>query len=253
MLSLARLRRTPSACLCLRAYPYFEPHKRSLEQISSLKRQDEIEATRLTFCNLLITHPKPEYETLTDVASDLHHCLSENNIHDTLPYQLPANPTSMRNSWNHLSCNINETMIKETIDALVSTGLAKLGYKYVNIATRGNGSLGHEEQDAKTFSSWGFVTSVSEIRSFAPAIIDITVAIPEGSTPPTMLRLFKGKSDAGGSEMGGSCRLGKGTKQEIDVKVTLHLMKYLPKSDEAVAQLDCIKNMTEGDESSIIS
>ncbi|GKC07649.1 1-acyl-sn-glycerol-3-phosphate acyltransferase 2-like protein, partial [Tanacetum coccineum] len=64
----------------------------------------------------------------------------------------------------------------------------------------------------------GFVTSVSEMRSFAPAIIDMTVAIPKGSTPPTMLRLFKGKSDV------------------IDVKVTRHLMKDLPESDEAVAQ-----------------
>jgi lysophosphatidic acid acyltransferase/lysophosphatidylinositol acyltransferase len=64
----------------------------------------------------------------------------------------------------------------------------------------------------------GFVTSVSEMRSFAPAIIDMTVAIPKGSTPPTMLRLFKGKSDT------------------IDVKVTRHLMKDLPESDEAVAQ-----------------
>ncbi|KAG5530784.1 hypothetical protein RHGRI_025680 [Rhododendron griersonianum] len=37
------------------------------------------------------------------------------------------------NSWNHFSCGIDEKMIKETADALVSTGLAKLGYKYVNI------------------------------------------------------------------------------------------------------------------------
>ncbi|XP_071695991.1 alpha-galactosidase 1-like [Rutidosis leptorrhynchoides] len=110
------------------------------------------------------------------------------------------------NSWNHFYCNINETMIRETADALVSTGLAKLGYKYVNIDDcwaelnrdqKGNlvpkkttfpsgikalsdyvhnkalklgiysdagsltcsktmpGSLGHEEQDAKTFASWG--------------------------------------------------------------------------------------------------
>ncbi|KAJ0791978.1 putative 1-acylglycerol-3-phosphate O-acyltransferase [Helianthus annuus] len=40
----------------------------------------------------------------------------------------------------------------------------------------------------------GFVTSVSEMRSFAPAIYDMTVAIPKDSTPPTMLRLFKGQS-----------------------------------------------------------
>ncbi|XP_078436432.1 melibiase family protein isoform X2 [Wolffia australiana] len=37
------------------------------------------------------------------------------------------------NSWNFFACNINETVIKETADALVSTGLADLGYVYVNI------------------------------------------------------------------------------------------------------------------------
>ncbi|KAI3830165.1 hypothetical protein L1987_04299 [Smallanthus sonchifolius] len=64
----------------------------------------------------------------------------------------------------------------------------------------------------------GFVTSVSEMRSFAPAIIDMTVAIPRDSTPPTMLRLFKGQSSA------------------IDVRVKRHLMKDLPETDEGVAQ-----------------
>ncbi|XP_010546255.1 PREDICTED: alpha-galactosidase 1 isoform X2 [Tarenaya hassleriana] len=37
------------------------------------------------------------------------------------------------NSWNHFSCNINEKIIRETADALVSTGLSKLGYTFVNI------------------------------------------------------------------------------------------------------------------------
>nr|GEZ11965.1 ABC transporter I family member 10-like [Tanacetum cinerariifolium] len=96
--------------------------------------------------------------------------LSAMGMHDYLQatYQhvlVLLNNKDSRNSWNHLSCNINETMIKETTDTLISIGLAKLGYKNVNIATRGNGSLGHEEQDV------------------------------------------------GGSEMGGSGRLGKGTKQ----------------------------------------
>lgn len=40
----------------------------------------------------------------------------------------------------------------------------------------------------------GFVTSVSQMRSFVPAIIDMTVALPKDTTPPTMLRLFKGQS-----------------------------------------------------------
>ncbi|GMJ06747.1 hypothetical protein HRI_004343900 [Hibiscus trionum] len=37
------------------------------------------------------------------------------------------------NSWNHFGCNIDEKIIRETADALVSTGLSKLGYEYVNI------------------------------------------------------------------------------------------------------------------------
>lgn len=110
------------------------------------------------------------------------------------------------NSWNHFNCKIDEKIIRETADALVSTGLSKLGYIYVNIddcwaeiarndkgelvpknltfpsgmkaladyvhskglklgiyssagyftcAKAMPGSLGHEEQDAKTFASWG--------------------------------------------------------------------------------------------------
>lgn len=38
------------------------------------------------------------------------------------------------NSWNKFHCdNLNETIVKETADLLVSTGLAAKGYKYVNL------------------------------------------------------------------------------------------------------------------------
>ncbi|XP_058097777.1 alpha-galactosidase 1-like isoform X2 [Magnolia sinica] len=37
------------------------------------------------------------------------------------------------NSWNHFYCEIDEKTIREIADALVSTGLSKLGYHYVNI------------------------------------------------------------------------------------------------------------------------
>ena len=37
------------------------------------------------------------------------------------------------NSWNKFNCNITEKLIRETIDALVSSGLAKVGYNYINI------------------------------------------------------------------------------------------------------------------------
>ncbi|PKA60408.1 Alpha-galactosidase [Apostasia shenzhenica] len=110
------------------------------------------------------------------------------------------------NSWNHFQCKIDENMIRETANAVVATGLASLGYKYINLDdcwaelnrnSQGNlvpkastfpsgikaladyvhekglklgiysdagtqtcsktmpGSLGYEEQDAKTFASWG--------------------------------------------------------------------------------------------------
>ncbi|KGN51578.1 alpha-galactosidase-like precursor [Cucumis sativus] len=119
---------------------------------------------------------------------------------------LALTPPMGWNSWNHFQCNLNENLIKETADAMVSTGLAALGYQYINLDdcwaeldrdSKGNlvakastfpsgikaladyvhrkglklgiysdagirtcskrmpGSLGHEEQDAKTFASWG--------------------------------------------------------------------------------------------------
>ncbi|MEV4598897.1 NPCBM/NEW2 domain-containing protein [Amycolatopsis sp. NPDC049253] len=37
------------------------------------------------------------------------------------------------NSWNKFGCNINETLIRETADAIVSSGLRDAGYQYVNI------------------------------------------------------------------------------------------------------------------------
>jgi alpha-galactosidase len=37
------------------------------------------------------------------------------------------------NSWNHYHCSINEALIKNTADLLVSTGLAAKGYVYVNL------------------------------------------------------------------------------------------------------------------------
>ncbi|XP_044455288.1 alpha-galactosidase 3 isoform X1 [Triticum aestivum] len=48
---------------------------------------------------------------------------------------LALSPQMGWNSWNFFACNINDTLIRETADALVSTGLADLGYNYVNIGT----------------------------------------------------------------------------------------------------------------------
>ncbi len=34
------------------------------------------------------------------------------------------------NAWNHFQCHINETIVRETADAIVATGLAAVGYQY---------------------------------------------------------------------------------------------------------------------------
>ncbi|KAB5519485.1 hypothetical protein DKX38_023804 [Salix brachista] len=64
----------------------------------------------------------------------------------------------------------------------------------------------------------GFVSAVSNMRSFVPAIYDITLAIPKGSPPPTMLNLFKGKSSV------------------VHIHIKRHLMKELPETDDGIAQ-----------------
>ncbi|XP_041028549.1 1-acyl-sn-glycerol-3-phosphate acyltransferase 2 [Juglans microcarpa x Juglans regia] len=64
----------------------------------------------------------------------------------------------------------------------------------------------------------GFVSAVSHMRSFVPAIYDITVAIPKSSPPPTMLRLFKGQPSV------------------MHVHIKRHLMKDMPETDDAVSQ-----------------
>ncbi|MGB6932778.1 MAG: alpha-galactosidase [Acidobacteriaceae bacterium] len=110
-------------------------------------------------------------------------------------------------SWNHFFCDYNEQTIRDQADALVSTGMRDLGYRYVliqeciapgrntsgelivdpvrfpdgmkalvdyiharglkagiytdvgpytcNPKPRYQGSYGHEDQDARTFASWG--------------------------------------------------------------------------------------------------
>ncbi|CBI35341.3 hypothetical protein VitviT2T_016181 [Vitis vinifera] len=46
---------------------------------------------------------------------------------------LACTPQMGWNSWNHFGCKIDENLIKETADAMVSSGLAALGYHYVNL------------------------------------------------------------------------------------------------------------------------
>ena len=128
------------------------------------------------------------------------------------PPGVERTPSMGWNTWNTFGCQINENVIQQTADALVSSGMRDAGYKYVIVddcwfnpqrdaqgnlegspdrfpsgmkaladyvhgkglkfgiyevpaattcAQRGGaypgatGSLGHEEQDARTFASWG--------------------------------------------------------------------------------------------------
>ncbi|KAB1212976.1 Alpha-galactosidase [Morella rubra] len=61
------------------------------------------------------------------------------------------------NSWNRFRCKIEEKLIRETADAIVSTGLAKLGYEYLNLddcwAERDRDSRGNLVPNATTFPS----------------------------------------------------------------------------------------------------
>ncbi|KAH9702822.1 alpha-galactosidase 3 [Citrus sinensis] len=70
---------------------------------------------------------------------------------------LASTPQMGWNSWNFFACNISETIIKETADALVSTGLAELGYDHVNIDDCWSSPLrdfkGQLVPDTKTFPS----------------------------------------------------------------------------------------------------
>ncbi|KAG6510032.1 alpha-galactosidase 1-like [Zingiber officinale] len=76
---------------------------------------------------------------------------------ESLANGLGSTPPMGWNSWNHFSCQINETLIKETADAMVSTGLAKLGYQYVNIddcwAEYDRDSQGYLVANGRTFPS----------------------------------------------------------------------------------------------------
>jgi alpha-galactosidase len=55
------------------------------------------------------------------------------NPADALDNSLGIQPAMGWNSWNHFGCGVSEALVKETAQALVLSGLATAGYKYVNI------------------------------------------------------------------------------------------------------------------------
>ncbi|EOY32648.1 Lysophosphatidyl acyltransferase 2, putative isoform 3 [Theobroma cacao] len=64
----------------------------------------------------------------------------------------------------------------------------------------------------------GFVTAVQSLRSFVPALYDVTIAIQKGHPSPSLLRFLKRQP----------CK--------IKVHIKRYSMKELPESDEGIAQ-----------------
>ncbi|ADJ49531.1 alpha-galactosidase [Amycolatopsis mediterranei S699] len=50
-----------------------------------------------------------------------------------LENNLARTPQLGWNDWNSFGCNVNETLVRQTADVMVSSGMAAAGYQYVNI------------------------------------------------------------------------------------------------------------------------
>jgi len=69
---------------------------------------------------------------------------------------LALTPPMGWNSWNKFACDVNETLIREVADAMVSSGMKDAGYTYINIDDCWHGdrdSLGFIHPDPKRFPS----------------------------------------------------------------------------------------------------
>ncbi|HEX7508389.1 MAG TPA: glycoside hydrolase family 27 protein, partial [Polyangia bacterium] len=67
-----------------------------------------------------------------------------------------ATPPMGWNSWNNFGCSPSESLIKKTADAMVSSGMAAVGYQYVNIDDcwmSGRSSSGELQWDTSKFPS----------------------------------------------------------------------------------------------------
>ncbi|TXK52629.1 glycoside hydrolase family 27 protein [Pontibacter qinzhouensis] len=69
---------------------------------------------------------------------------------------LALTPPMGWNSWNKFACNVNEQLIRETADAMISSGMKAAGYTYINIDDCWHGqrdSLGFIHPDPERFPS----------------------------------------------------------------------------------------------------
>jgi alpha-galactosidase len=69
---------------------------------------------------------------------------------------LALTPPMGWNSWNHFGCNVNEKLIRDTADALVSSGMRDAGYRYLVIDDCWHGARdahGDIQPDSQRFPS----------------------------------------------------------------------------------------------------
>jgi len=81
--------------------------------------------------------------------------------------ELAKKPPMGWNSWNKFECKINETVVKEVADALVSSGMKNAGYQYIIVDDCwqiGRDSLGNILADPERFPS-GIKSLVDYIHS----------------------------------------------------------------------------------------
>lgn len=73
-------------------------------------------------------------------------CLITFCVHAQKFEDLALTPPLGWNSWNHFGCNVDEELIRETADAMVTSGMKDAGYRYVNID-----DCWHGERDEQGF------------------------------------------------------------------------------------------------------
>jgi alpha-galactosidase len=82
--------------------------------------------------------------------------LVSNNAYGQKFEKLALTPPMGWNSWNKFACNVNEKLIRETADAMVSSGMKDAGYQYIVIDDCWHGkrdSLGFIHPDPERFPS----------------------------------------------------------------------------------------------------
>jgi alpha-galactosidase len=83
-------------------------------------------------------------------------CCSATRVDAQKFAELAKTPPMGWNSWNKFQCNVSERLIRETADAMVTTGMKDAGYQFVNIDDCWHGardSLGFIHPDSARFPS----------------------------------------------------------------------------------------------------